>query len=111
MNIYYSKDLFSNSWTSHVNNPIEVKYESRNAGILNLDIGPVFVRQYYKYLSYGDFIKLYDLEEINTKNANFILSKKIIPAYLKNSHHYNTSKNYEVYDKKNTETSRFNFIK
>jgi len=101
LSVYFSKDLLSDNWTSHSKNPIEVKYVSRNGGIIKFQDNYIIPKQVYNYLSYGDSLNFYDLQELSIENVIFKVNYNFNSKQLINSHHFNRSNNYIVYDKKN----------
>ena len=67
--LYYSEDLFSQNWQSHIKNPIIVDASlARNAGNLWVEDGKLFrVSQNCKH-GYGENLVLNRIVELNTTN-------------------------------------------
>ena len=103
MNIYYSKELVSDNWQPHKNNPIIMNSEKgRNGGILfnNQDIFRVS-QKFGFYKKYGENFAIHKIENLseNTYSEKTIsIHNKFFNEDILGSHHLHSDNTYSVFD-------------
>lgn len=98
--LYYSKDLFSKNWKSHLQNPVVIDLEkSRNAGQIFKDNGKIYrPSQNCKY-TYGASIIMNEITELSPEKYNETIKYFVKPEIpFIGVHTYNKSGNLEVLD-------------
>jgi len=99
-NIYYSNSPISKTWKEHKLNPIKIRHDSRNGGLIYFENEIILVNQFYDFLDYGDHVNYKILNKISSNDYEENDFKFKNDKFFEEGHHVSNSNSLIVFDKK-----------